>query len=171
VATELNIDPVFDALKRPLALIDNEERRAQAEAYVDAARPQLERAVFDLMSQLVQSIDERVAEQFRIRLAYRPGGLALEIEEKVQDGDEERWSTLEGDVEKITIRIPAELKDLVTQAAARAGTSANSWFVKALARAIRNAEAQQRTPPPSWGEERHRSSGSRFTGWVGGDDR
>jgi hypothetical protein len=44
--------------------------------------------------------------------------------------------------------------------------------VKALARAIRSSES---TPPPSssWGREeqrRHGRSGSRFTGWVGGDD-
>jgi hypothetical protein len=121
------------------------------------------------MSQLVQSIDERIGEHYRVRLAYRPGGLGLEIEEKVQDGDESRWTALEGDVEKITIRIPAELKDLATQAAARAGTSANSWFIKALARAIRSVDAQQHQPPSSWRHERH-GRGARFSGWVGGDD-
>jgi hypothetical protein len=109
-----------------------------------------------------------VHDHYRIRLAYRPGGLALEVEEKVGDGDEARWTSLEGDVEKITIRIPAELKDLATQAAQRAGTSANSWFVKALARALRSSEQA----PPRWGHEpRHTGrSGSRFSGWVGGDD-
>ena len=96
-----------------------------------------------------------------------------EVEEKVGDGDEARWTALEGDVEKITIRIPAELKDLATQAAQHAGTSANSWFVRALARALRSSE--QSAPPreASWGREergRHGRSGSRFTGWVGGDD-
>jgi hypothetical protein len=170
MATELNTEALFDALKQPLGLIDNEERRRQIEAYVDAARVPLERAANDLMSQMAQSIDEQVHDHYRIRLSYRPGGLALEVEEKVGDGDEERWTTLEGDVEKITIRIPAELKDLATQAAQRAGTSANSWFVKALARALRNAESQQQ--PPTWGRGpgESRRSGSRFTGWVGGDD-
>jgi hypothetical protein len=128
----------------------------------------LERAVYDLMSQLVEQIDEKTADRYRIRLAYRPGGLGLEIEEKVQDGESEQWSALEGDVEKITIRIPAELKDLATQAAQRAGTSANSWFIKALARALRNVDAQQSAP---YREERHERSGSRMTGWIGGDDR
>ena len=38
----------------------------------------------------------------------------------------------------------------------------------ALARAIRNMEAQQQSPP-AWREER-RHHGSRMSGWVGGDD-
>lgn len=166
---ELRTDTIFEALRQPLPLIESDERREQVERYVETARVPVERAVHDLMSQLVQSIDERVNEHYRIRLAYRPGGLGLEIEEKVQDGDESRWTALEGDVEKITIRIPAELKDLATQAAARAGTSANSWFIKALARAIRSVDAQQHQPPSSWRHERH-GRGSRFSGWIGGED-
>jgi hypothetical protein len=170
--TELRTEPLFDALKQPLGLVENEERRRQIEAYVETARVPLERAANDLISQMAQAIDEQVHDHYRVRLSYRPGGLALEVEEKVGDGDEARWNSLEGDVEKITIRIPAELKDLATQAAQHAGTSANSWFVKALARAIRSSES---APPPSssWGREeqrRHGRSGSRFTGWVGGDD-
>jgi hypothetical protein len=174
MATELRTEALFDALKQPLALIDNDERRRQIETYVEAARIPLERAVNDLMSQMAQTIDEQVQDHYRIRLSYRQGGLALEVEEKVGDGDEARWSTLEGDVEKITIRIPAELKDLATQAAQRAGTSANSWFVKALARSIRSSEPSS---PPSWPHEsrsdrseRHGRSSTRFTGWVGGDE-
>lgn len=170
MATELRIQSLLDALKQPLALIDNDERRRQIETYLDAAQVQLERAANDLMSQMAQAIDEQVQDHYRIRLAYRPGGLAIEVEEKVGDGDEARWTTLEGDVEKITIRIPAELKDLATQAAQRAGTSANSWFVKALARSIRSSESS--APPTHWKHEsRHPGrSGSRLTGWVGGDD-
>lgn len=172
--TELRTETVFDALKQPLALIDDDERRRQIDTYIEAARVPLERAVFDLMSELVQAVDDRLGEQYRARLAYRAGGLALEIDEKVhQEGDEARWSGTEGDVEKITIRVPAELKDLATQAAARAGTSANSWFIKALAKSLRSMETQGGPPPwpspPPWPEERH-GRGGRLSGWVGGDD-
>ena len=83
---DLKIEPVFDALKQQLALIESDERRRQIEAYLEASRVPLERAVFDLMSQLAQAIDERTAEHYRVRLAYKPGGLGLEIEEKVQNG-------------------------------------------------------------------------------------
>jgi hypothetical protein len=169
--TELRTDPVFDALKQPLALVESDERKRAIETYIEAARVPLERAMFDLMSQLAQAIDEKTGEQYRIRLAYHAGGLSLEVDEKTGNGDEARWSASEGgDVEKITIRIPAELKDLATEAASQAGTSANTWFIKALARALRNSETRQE--PPMWRDDRRGSGGrrTRIQGWVGGDE-
>ena len=175
MATEIRTEPVFDALKQPLALVESDERRRTLETYIEAARLPLERAVFDLMSQVAQAVDERVGNHYRVRLSYRPGGLAVEVDEKTGNGEEAQYSALEGDVEKITIRIPAELKDLAQQAASKAGTSANTWFVKALARAVRNIEVQTGPPrpsqPPSWREGRRGAGrGSRLSGWVGGDD-
>lgn len=172
---DLRTEPIFDALKQPLGLVEDERRR-QIETYLETARLPVERATYDVVSEIVQHIDERVGENYRVRLEYRPGGLALEIEEKAASAEEGPWnSTLEGDVEKITIRIPAELKDLATQAAARAGTSANTWFVKSLARALRNIDVQA-AEPASWREDRRedrgdeRRRGGRLSGWVGGDE-
>lgn len=182
MTTELRTEPVFDALKQPLALIETEERRQAIETYVEAARTPLERAVYDLMSQMAVAIDEQVSNHYKIRLNYRPGGLAVEVEARAPAaGEEQAWSTSEGDVEKITIRIPAELKDLAQQAASQAGTSANTWFVKALARAVRNIEIQSAPPQPGrphragWqddrrGRGRDSGGGSRLSGWIGGDD-
>jgi hypothetical protein len=172
--TDLRTEPIFDALKQPLALIESDDRRRAIETYVETARTPLERAVFDLMSQMAAAIDETVAPHYAVRLTYQPGGLAVEVDEKPGAGDDEaRWSAspAEGDVEKITIRIPAELKDLAQQAASRAGTSANTWFVKALARAVRNIEVQTEEPDRrEWQGGRRHGRGSRMTGWVGGDD-
>ncbi len=170
--TELRTEPVFDALKQPLALIEGDERRRGFETYIEAARTPLERAVYDLMSQMAQAIDAKVGAHYRVRLEYLPGGLRVEVDEKPGSGGEDApWSTAEGDVEKITIRIPAELKDLAQQAASKAGTSANTWFIKALARAVRNIDVQTAPPPARSREDRPRHGrGSRLSGWVGGDD-
>lgn len=176
MSTELRTEPVFDALKQPLALIESDDRRRAIETYIEAARIPLERAVHDLMSQMASSIDEQVAQHYKVRLNYQPGGLQVEVDAKAPAAgeDPQAFSTAEGDVEKITIRIPAELKDLAQQAASQAGTSANTWFVKALARAVRNIDVQTAPPPPSsdqWREEKkHGGRGSRLSGWVGGDD-
>jgi hypothetical protein len=173
MTTELRTEPVFDALKQPLALIESDERRRQIETYIEAARVPLERAVFDLVCQVTTAVEDQVAAHYRVRLAYHTGCLALEVDQKAPaPGEEQPYSTAEGDVEKITIRIPAELKDLAQQAASRAGTSANTWFVKALARAVRNIDVQTGTPPPRWPDEgrgRH-GRGARLSGWVGGED-
>jgi hypothetical protein len=75
----------------------------------------------------------------------------------------------EGEVEKITLRIPAELKELATEAAARAGLSVNAWYVRMVARAVRNSEAPE---PPSddpsrRGRARRHGTGQRLSGWIG----
>src|SRR5438874_13310723 len=98
--TELNTQPVFDALKQPLALIESDDRRSAIETYVEAARTPLDRAVHDLMSQLVEAVDQKVAAHYRVRLAYRPGGLSVEVDEKAGGADDAQFSSLEGDVEK-----------------------------------------------------------------------
>ena len=74
--SELRTEPVFDALKQPLALVESDERRRQIEGYLETARVPLERAVYDLMSQLVEAIDLRPppgspSGEYRLRLGWR----------------------------------------------------------------------------------------------------
>lgn len=170
--TEFRIDAIFEALKSPLGVIDNAERRQQLEDYIEAARLPLERSVFDLLSQFAETVNAQVAAHYQVALGYRPGVLDLEVRAtEPSEPAGEVWSLAEGEVEKITLRIPAELKDLATEAAARAGLSVNSWFVRVLARALRSAEAPE--PPAEerrWGHEAHGPPGrpgQRLTGWVG----
>ena len=82
--------------------------------------------------------------------------------------------TIEGDMEKITLRIPAELKELATEAAGKASLSTNSWYVRMLARALRGAaQAAAEHSAEKSGEHwqgRHkgrRGPGGRLSGWVG----
>jgi len=169
--TEFTTDSIFAALKSLLAVVDNEERRKQIESYIDAARSPLERAVFDLLSRFAESVNDQVAAHYRVNLSYRPGLLDVEVRaiEKGEPAEDVVWSLSEGDVEKVTLRIPAELKELATEAAAKASLSANSWFLRVLARALRNAEMPE---PPDDGPPRHgrhdrHGPGQRLSGWVG----
>lgn len=169
--TRFTTDSIFQALRQPLALVEDQERRQAFERYVEAARTSLERSVFDLLSTLVQEVDAQVQEHYRARLQYQPDGLELEVqpvqrEERPDAAEEPAWSAAEGGVEKITIRIPAELKDLVTQAAARGGTSLNSWLIRTLARTLRDLEDSRPAPPPPPSPP---GRGARLSGWLGGE--
>ena len=145
--TEFRTDEIFQTLKGLLRVIDNDEKRRQIESYIDAAQAPVERAVFDLLSHFAEAVDGQISGHYRVSLSYRPGVLDLEVrpsEPGEQQSDD--WSSMpEGEVEKITLRIPSELKELATEAAARGGISVNSWFVRVLARAVRNSEASE--PP------------------------
>lgn len=174
--TEFTTDTIFQALKSPLAVVDNEDRRGQIEAYVEAARMPLERSVFDLLSQFADTVNAEVSAHYDLSLGYRPGVLDLQVRAREpSEPTEEVWSLAEGgEVEKITLRIPGELKELATEAAARAGLSVNAWFVRVLARALRSAESIEPPAPPSpppgprgLGRHGHHGPGQRLTGWVG----
>jgi hypothetical protein len=179
MSIEFKTESVFEALKSPLGLVEDPERRQAFERYVEAARYPLERAVFDLLSQLVTAADEQVADRYHLRLSYTPGALKLDVEpvpgaaDDATAGDVPDWSA-DGETEKITIRIPAELKDLATQAAASAGVSANSWFVRAMARAVRAMDERPEAPRPPWPPEPPRprepsKQGKKLQGWYGGE--
>lgn len=167
---EFRTDRIFQALKSPLGVVENPERREQLEAFVDAAKLSLEQSVFELLSQFSEAVNGEVSAHYEVSLGYKPGVLDLEVRER-QPGEpsDDVFSFAEGDVEKITLRIPAELKELATETAAKAGLSVNAWFVRVLARALRGAESGE---PPSADRgrsrhRRHRGSGGRLTGWVG----
>ena len=172
--TEFTTESIFQSLKSLLAVVDNEERRKQIEGYIEAARPQLERAVFDLLSKFAEALNEQVGAHYKINLSYRAGLLDVEVR-PVETGEAREdvvWSLAEGDVEKITLRIPAELKELATEAAAKASLSANSWFLRMLARSLRESEMPE--PPDErtrrhgrHGREGRRGPGGRLSGWVG----
>lgn len=167
--TEFTTESIFEALKSPLAVVDSPERRSQLEQYVDAARLPLDGSVFDLLSRFAEAVNAEVAAHYQVALGYRPGVLELEV--RAREPSEpagEVWSLAEGEVEKITLRIPAELKDLATEAAAKAGLSVNAWFVRVLARALRGAEAPEPAAEERPGRhERHPRHRQRLTGWVG----
>ena len=169
--TEFRTGEIFQTLKGLLRVIDNEEKRRQIEAYIDAAQAPVERAVFDLLSHFAEAVDGQVSGHYRVNLSYRPGVLDLEV--RPSEPGEQRsddWSSMpEGEVEKITLRIPGELKELATEAAARAGLSVNAWYVRMVARAVRHTDAQE-PPSEEWrrgGRHERHGPGQRLSGWVG----
>jgi hypothetical protein len=170
--TQFRTEEIFQTLKGLLRVIDNDEKRKQIESYIDAAQAPVEKAMFDMLSHFAEAVDGQVSAHYRVNLSYKPGVLDLDVRatEPGEDEVEALTSMAEGDVEKITIRIPAELRELAQEAAARAGLSVNAWYVRMLARALRGSE-QAQEPPREEGRrhrrhERH-GMGQRLSGWVG----
>lgn len=63
----------------------------------------------------------------------------------------------DGNTSRINLRLPAQLKTRIEDAAGREGLSVNAWLVRALAAAV---EPDVRRPTAA------RGSGQRYTGWV-----
>jgi HicB-like protein involved in pilus formation len=65
--------------------------------------------------------------------------------------------TDDGTTSRINLRLPAQLKSRVEEAAGREGLSVNAWLVRALASAVES---------DAGGRPSARSAGQRYTGWV-----
>ena len=133
----VDLDPVLDALHGPLALIDDQERREDMRRFVDAARVHQERALFDLISDVVAGINEASGEA-RVRLEYQSGHLHIAVDSNTvpEDDAADPMTRMDGDLEKVTIRLPRPLKEHIDRAADERGVSLNSWYVRALAGAV-----------------------------------
>lgn len=163
----VDIAVLTESLKAALPLIENPERRADIERYLASTHLLLERGVHNLLAGVVQQINE--ANGPTLRLEYTGAGLSIVVEpaEAPQPPPPEPepafTADIEGDFEKVTIRLPSELKDLIGQAAQLRGLSQNSWYLRELARAIARQGPMPPEPPMPPGGRR----GRRMRGFVG----
>jgi hypothetical protein len=164
----IGLSGVVEALRGPLGLVEDAERRQAVERYVEAARLPVERAVADLMLAVTTAVGDAVAEHYRVRLVYGPDGLDVDVEprepEPAPSADAD-WSA--GSTDKITIRIPSELKEEVTRAAHAAGVSVNAWLLRAAAAGVRRPSLDERHREHVARRQDRRGSGGRLTGWIG----
>ena len=168
----LDLSAVFEALDRPLALIDSPERRAEIERYLQTARIHLERAILDLIAGVLQAVNAANG-GVRVRLQYEAGAPSIVVEaaEAGAANEQEPVFTVEGDVEKVTIRLPKELKELIDQAASLGGRSANAWYIRELGRSVSRFvrdEARREDDQRRHGRRGWRPGGS-LRGFVGDD--
>ena len=169
--TSLDLSALLSGLEQPLQLIDNPQRRQELEAFVSAARPQVERAAFDLLSQVVAAFNDGCRET-QAKLEFDVSGLHLALEPR-SNGPEPEASFNDSDPERVTLRLPRELKELIDSVASRHGISANNWYVRELSRIIGRSVADS-VGDEIRGEMRsgrhgYRTRSSRLKGFVGGD--
>jgi hypothetical protein len=159
----VDITPIRDALQQPLNLVEPAERRASIQSYLDSAAVFLERAVVEFLSALAAQINADESD-LTARVEYRAGAPCFVIEVTEETGPTTVPPVVDGDLEKVTIRLPGDLKVMVDRLASGEGVSANSWYIRELARTIRRFARDQEH------EERHarrRGNRSSLRGFVG----
>ncbi len=127
------------ALEQPLALVEDEAQREKLRAYLDLVRVHLERSLVSVLSEVASRVNAAQT-QVEARVQFDNGAAEWVLEPKeVNPAQEAAWFA-SGDQEKVTIRIPAELKELIGLAAGRSGLSINSWYIRMLAGALSGLE-------------------------------
>ena len=167
----MNLTPYVEDLREHLAAAaeaGGEEARALAQrltAPMDAAvRLMLLEALSSAAAEITRelapgSVDVRLRGGEPEFVVSAPG--AEHAGGAPQAGDEPvvPAATSEGNVARINLRLPDQLKSRVEQAADREGLSINAWLVRAVAAAVERGEGG---PPPAKGGS---GGGRRYTGW------
>lgn len=168
IRVAIDLGPVLTGLEQPLQLIGEGQRRDDWQVYVNAARPQVERAVFDVLSQAVTAFNDAGA-GLLARLEYAAGNLHIVVE-PVPDAAPPDVAFSDSRQEKVTLRLPRELKDRIDRAAGRHGISANNWYVRELSRTIqRQVNDSLDAADRDRGRRRGAYRGRSLKGFVGGD--
>jgi hypothetical protein len=138
----LPLASVYAALEQPLALVEDETQRQKLRAYLDLSRVHLERSLVAVLSEVAARVNAAQT-QVEARLQFENGTAEWVLEPRELDPAHEAAWFASGDQEKVTIRIPAELKALIGLAAGRSGLSVNSWYVRMLAAALGGVETEK----------------------------
>ena len=172
----LPLASLMAALEQPLALVEDEAQRQKLRAYLDLVRVHLERSLVSVLSDVASRVNAAQT-QVEARVQFENGSAEWVLEPKeVNPAQEAAWFA-SGDQEKVTIRIPSELKELIGLAAGRSGISVNSWYIRMLAGALSGLEERaparpERTgtrgsPPESPPPKDPQGIGRKFKGIIG----
>lgn len=164
---QLRTEPIFEAFDSAVGLIEDAGQRELFARVVAASRPAVERATTQLVGEVVQEIDEALGEEARVVLTYEPEGVSVSVTraEPVESG--EGLGTLGDDVERVTLRMPAGVKEQASGFAAEAAMSLNTWIVRSVGRALAR-EAERGSGRRSEGRGRRgRRGGGSLRGQVG----
>jgi hypothetical protein len=96
-----------------------------------------------------------------------PAPAATASDDAAADPVEVRLPAAEGDdaaMVRINLRLPANLKALIEDAAAGGGISVNAWIVRAAAAGLASEGRRARRPAPAQNPDR--IVGQSYTGWV-----
>ena len=156
----IEIDRLLGSFEEAIGLLDDEQQRERLRRVIAASRSAVERSAFDLVDSVATSINGAL-HGAQVELAYRDGGIEVELKQAQNAEESEPWPADEGDLEKFTLRLPPWLKEQATAAAADAGRSLNAWINQTLA-----AELLRSGAPRSRGGRR-RGPGSSLHGWIG----
>jgi|RifCSP13_1_1023834.scaffolds.fasta_scaffold00228_23 hypothetical protein len=105
-----------------------------ARAILTVLEPALQQAALDLAQQAAEEVEAQLGDQ-RVEVVLSDGEPSL----RVGTPDREPVITAEGYEARLTLRLPARIKELVEEAAGLTGDSVNGWVVKALSSRARTS--------------------------------
>jgi hypothetical protein len=165
---KINLEGVFGSFDATLEVVSEPQQRDFVQRILNASRTAVERAVYDLLREVAEEISSASGGAVRAEVVYRGDGAefavtAPPVHEPPADADFE-LSFDASDIERLTLRLPAELKEVAALAAEQAGVSLNTW----LSRMVMREAARHQHGSEDRGRRGRRGPGQSLKGWIGG---
>lgn len=170
---KIEMDGVFAAFDDALALVSDEGERERFRLLLSASRDSVRRATAEVVRKALDEVNSAAAGLVDAQLIYGADGVELRVERSspaaVGSGADHEFEFVfdTDEIDRLTLRIPAELKDIASKAADQAGISLNAWLTGLLTReAAHRARAGGREGRARGGAGR-RGPGQSLKGWIG----
>jgi hypothetical protein len=105
-----------------------------ARALLTVLEPALQHAALDFAQQAAEEVEAQLGDQ-RVEVVVSDGEPSL----RLGSPDHEPAIATKGHEARLTLRLPARIKELVEEAAGSSGDSVNAWVVKALSSKARTS--------------------------------
>lgn len=165
---KIDTHAIFEAFQGTLALVGDEER-TRLERILNASQDSVQRAVVDLLRGVADEINA-AGTSVHAEVAYGADGpeFKLNAAPHAEEGPSIEFEFDTGEIERLTLRLPSELKELAALAAEQHGVSLNTWLTRLVSR-----EAARRASPERGRDRGRRGPGGRgpgqsLKGWIGG---
>jgi hypothetical protein len=165
----IEIDGVFEAFDAALQLLPDEAQRDTVRRVLSVSRDSVQRAVHEVVSQVADEVNESSGGALHVTLHDVPGALDLEVNTtplSAPPGEETADLFEDSEIERLTLRLPAELKDIAALAAEQAGVSLNTWLTRLVSREAVPRPGSQ--PHGQHGRKHGPGGGQSVKGWIGG---
>lgn len=165
---KVNLDGVFGAFDATLEVVGDDAQREFAQRILKASRNGVERSIYDLLRAVADDVTQASGGAVKAEVIYHPDGAEFSVnvpsaQEQAADQDFE-LSFDASDIERLTLRLPAELKEVAALAADQAGVSLNTWLTRMVTReAVRHQRGKEFR-----GRRGGRGPGQSLKGWIGG---
>ncbi len=167
----IDIAPILAAFDDALALIEDGEQRARLERVLRAAAPAVEAAAVGLVRSAAAEVNDASGGAVRAEVVHTAEGPELRVEALSPMEPSSSAPDLEFDaseIKRLTLRLPAELKEIAAIAAEQAGVSLNAWLTRVVSQEAGRRGRSSRYGRDRGDHDRGDHGGSQtLKGWIG----
>ena len=161
---------IYQALEGALSLVDEVERE-RMQRILSAGQDSVQRALLDLLRGVADEVNAVGGNAVHAEIAYGANGAEFKVSaaSPAEEGAAIEFEFDTGEIERLTLRLPSELKELAAFAAEQHGVSLNTWLTRLVSReASRRSERDRGSGPGGRGRRGGPGGGQSLKGWIGG---